>query len=162
MIPYKNRDYAWNKNADNAIVYRFSDGAEAIVTLEDILKSDPTMTMEQALEILRFSHADYETTDLQAHQEGNHTLSLSYADGVQPSAEAQIIQSIEQAESEQRALLIRRCINEQLTEVQRRRLLQYMEGKNTRQIAALEGVKQNAVWKSISCAQKIILSFLSF
>ena len=162
MIPYYNRDYAWNKDAEDAIVYRFNDGTRATITLEDILEGDPAMTMDRAIEIIRVSQADYEITDLQEHQEGNCTLSLSDSDGMQPSPETQMIQCIEQAESEQRIRLIRRCINEQLTEVQRRRLLLYMKGKKTRQIAALEGVQQNAVWKSISTAQKIILSFLGF
>lgn len=162
MIPYYNRDYAWNKDADNAIVYRFDDGTRATVTLEDIVKNDPAMTIERALAIIRFSKADYEITDLQEHQEGNYTLSLSDTDGVQPSPETQMIQRIEQDESKQRTRLIRRCIDERLTEVQRRRLLLYMEGKSTRQIAALEGVKQNAVWQSISSAQKIISTFFAF
>ena len=162
MIPYYNRDYAWNKGADNAIVYRFDDGTKATVTMEDILKSDPSMTMERALEILHFSQTDYEIADLQEHQEGNYTLSLSDSDGMQPSPESQMVQRFEQAESEQRARLIQRCIDEQLTEVQRRRLLLYMEGSNMRQIAVSEGVRQNAVWQSISTAQKIILSFLRF
>lgn len=162
MIPYYNRDYAWNKSAENAIVYRFDDGTKTTVTLEDILRGDPSMTMDRALEILHFSQADYEIADLQEHQEGNYTLSLSDSDGMLPSPESQLIQRIEQVEAEQRARLIRRCIDEQLTEVQRRRLFLYMEGSNMRQIAASEGVRQNAVWQSISAAQKIILSFLRF
>lgn len=162
MIPYYNRDYAWNKDADNAIVYRFDDGTRATVTLEDLLRGDPSMTMERALEILHFSQTDYEIADLQEHQESNYTLSLSDSDGMQPSPESQMVQRMEQAESEKRARLIQRCIDEQLTDVQRRRLLLYMEGSNMRQIAASEGVRQNAVWQSISTAQKIILSFLRF
>lgn len=162
MIPYYNRDYAWNKGADNAIVYRFDDGTRTTVTLADILKSDPAMTMERALEILRFSLSDYEEADTAEDGEHYYTVSISEHAGAHPSPEKQMIQSIELAESEHRARLIRRCIDERLTEVQRRRLLLYMDGKNTRQIAGLEGVNQNAVWQSISSAQKIISAFFRF
>ena len=42
MIPYYNRDYAWNKGADNASFTVFDDGTRTTVTLAEHSKKRPS------------------------------------------------------------------------------------------------------------------------
>lgn len=62
---------------------------------------------------------------------------------------------VQQIESQRLAELL-----QGLSEVQRRRLLLYAEGKSLREIARMEGVDHKAVKKSVEAARKIFLKNL--
>ena len=55
---------------------------------------------------------------------------------------------------------IMRYINTNLTEVQRRRFLMFVNGLSTKEIAEIEECRQNAVWESIELARKKLKKIL--
>ena len=79
------------------------------------------------------------------------------------SAESELLADLEQKEAElsyQRAIETVQLVLGKLTEVQRRRFLMHrVVGLTTRQIAELEGSKQQSIVESLQAAEKKIKKF---
>ena len=167
MSNYQNSDYALNKFSEG-IVYRFADEVVE-VTLSDYLAANPGKTEADFLALKEFSDADY-------HNEVKATYRQTWKDmpndGAQESlqnadisAEGAYFGGIEAFEENglyQKQLNAACQILDKLTEVQRRRYVMHrIDGLTTRQIADVEGCKQQSVVESLAGAEKKIKKVLA-
>ena len=121
------------------IKYEFADGTVSEVEVEESLGA--VIIEDRRLEDNLSRKERYHCYSLDAVQfEG-----IEYADGKTPE---------KQMEQEQDAERIAQALDG-LSDVQKRRLLMYAEGKTLREIARMEGVDHKAVKKSIEAARKI-------
>ena len=144
-------DYALNKLDREAIVCKTACGAYVRLTEADF------SSREEFLRWKEISDQDYHDTETQ-QQEDDHCLSLHDRMGAAvPSAEEKLLAAIGlRDQASVRAELLQK-LKGTLTEVQYRRLMMHLvEKKTTREIAALEGVAQQVVSKSIIAARKKI------
>ena len=144
-------DYALNKLDREAIVCKTACGAYVRLTEADF------SSREEFLKWKEFSDQDYHDTETQ-QQEDDHCLSLNDRIGAAvPSAEEKLLTAIGLSnQANDRAELLQK-LKGALTVVQYRRLMMHLvDKKTTREIAALEGVAQQVVSKSIIAARKKI------
>ena len=144
-------DYALNKLDREAIVCKTACGAYVRLTEADF------SSREEFLRWKEISDQDYHDTETR-QQEDDHCLSLNDRMGAAvPSAEEKLLAAIGlHDQASVRAELLQK-LKGTLTEVQYRRLMMHLvEKKTTREIAALEGVAQQVVSKSIIAARKKI------
>jgi len=151
----KHSDFALNKLDKSAIACQSATGDHVRLTCEDF-SSEAEFTLwknwsdSDYQEIEHIGRSDDECLPLNAQHEN---LALSAEDVVLVPYIA-----AEQAEQRQR---IQEFFRTRLTETQYRRLcLYYLDGKNEREIAELEGVGQRRISTSLSSGKKIVERFL--
>ena len=148
--------YALNKLDKDAIVYPSVTGEDIRLTREDFSSE------EEFLYWKKKSDADYRKTENDG-QNDSRCLSLdTQRDTPAPSAEEVFLApyiAAEQAEHRRRML---EQIRASLTEKQYRRLcLYYLEGKTQEEIAALEGITQQRISKSLISGAKTCRTIFS-
>ena len=164
MKNYKDSDYAANKNA-SGIVYRFANETVEI-TLEDYLRENPGKTAAHFAALKALSDSDYLERDRSEYRQTWKNIAIEGMEEVlespEPTPEDEVIAFLEQgAEQAQKKKTAKQALGK-LTDVQRRRyVMHHAEGLTTRQIAAIEGAKQQSVSESILSADKKIKKFLS-
>ena len=164
MRNFTESDYAINKNAVG-IVYRFADQTIE-VTLEDYLRENPSKTAADFAELKALSDEDYYNTDRGGYRQTWKNVSFAgledTADFAALSPEGEFMRQAEElAERTKRDALAKKALDK-LTDVQRRRYVMYhVQGKTTREIAALEGVKHQSVVECLAGADKKIKKVLS-
>ena len=164
MKNYIDSDYAANKNAAG-IVYRFANETVEI-TLEAYLAENPGKTEADFAEWKALSDRDYFEQDRSDCRQTWKNVSLhglgELADCAAPSPEDAVISKLEQAAMQKRRYALARQALDKLTEVQRRRYLQYhAQGMTEEQIATREGASQQAISKSLILSEKKIKKFLA-
>lgn len=160
MSKYYNSDYAINKNK-KGIVYRNNDGSILEITFEKISQRNPNFTQEDFDKLKAFSDQIY------LEEQRADVRYRKYVTGSVDSIEDSKWLRAESFEDEiieymngNRKDEIMRYINTNLTEVQRRRFLTFVNGLSTKEIAEIEECRQNAVWESIELARKKLKKFL--
>ena len=164
MKNYIDSDYAANKNAAG-IVYRFANEIVEI-SLEAYLAENPGNTKADFAEWKALSDRDYFEQDRRDCRQTWKNISLhglgELEDRTAPALEAVVISRLEQATMQRQRYALARQALDKLTEVQRRRYLQYhTQGMTEEQIATEEGISQQAISKSLMWAEKKIKKFLS-
>lgn len=161
MKEYWKSDYALNKKS-LGIVYQFADGVVE-VTLEDYIRENPGKTAEDFRMLKALSdeiyHQQFSRTKAQTRRE----LPLyNFTEHPTESAEQVAENNLRLRELEDIRIWLERFMAAGLlTEIQRRRFFLYcIRGLSTRKIAAAEGVRQYAVWKSLTLCQKKFQKFL--
>ncbi len=161
----KESDYALNKYSAG-IVYRFADGIVE-VTLEKYLAENPDSTEADFLALKKVSDSDYLDQVQAENAQTKKNSPLAELEGTKfcctPSLEDTLIGngdgqnmliSRTQRKEITRAALVK------LTEVQRRRYIQYHAfGFSARKIAKLEGSNHKSVLESLNAAEKKIKKF---
>jgi len=165
MKNYRDSDYAVNKNA-SGIVYRFANQTVEI-TLEDYLRENPTKNAADFAALKAMSDSDYYETDRSNYRQTWKNTSFDTLDEDETfifavsSAEDEVIKRGEQAAAYAERQSSAALALSKLTDVQRRRYLQYhVSGMTEREIAEKEGSTQQAVSKSLAWPEKKIKKVL--
>lgn len=148
-------DYALNKQDPNAIVCKSVTGVHIRLTRADFA-SEAEFWKWKA-----WSDQDYRTTENAGRALSDNILSLeSQRDCPLPSAEEVLLAAMDAAEHRTARLALVEQLRSCLTEKQLRRLrLYYLEGMNEAEIAAMEGVSQQAVSLCLRSAKNILKKF---
>lgn len=148
MGNYKNSDYARNKNSLD-IVYDGTTGIE-IVTIDDFLKENPNLTLEDYIEIKIISDSIYEEIDRSDVRYSKRKISLD-------ELNYRVLFNLYYAN-------VDICMNSYiLSKVQKRRFkLFFLEEINCKEIAELENVSPQAISKSIKLIVKTLKKSLNF
>lgn len=142
-------------------MYQFADGLVEI-TLEDYIRENPDRTEEDFQALKAISDQIYQEQFSRTKAQTRRELPLyDCAEVSGPSAEESLESKLKLQELEAiRARLERFLEIGPLTEVQRRRFTLYcIRNLSIRKIAAAEGVRQFAVWKSLQLCQKKFQNF---
>ena len=150
-------NYALNKKAPNAIVYPTATGEIIRVTREDFA------TEEEFLAFKAWSDENYHLQDNGDVTEDRHTTFIeSVSDAALAVPADEVIMEHRQIQAEKHRKEKEMVVNLKgmLTDVQFRRLWMYKaEGKTEEEIAAIEGVAQQQISKSLRAATKKIKKF---
>ena len=153
---YKESDYALNKYSQG-IVYKFADGTVE-VTLEDYLRDNPNGTEADFAKLKAWSDGVYHEQAVQEQRTCRRNISIDQVPEVEFAVVPDFSQNLMgEADEGKKALNAANKLlhSGMLTEVQQRRfMLHYFKGLSTRQIAMLEGVRQQTVWESLMWAGK--------
>lgn len=144
-------------------MYQFTDGLVEI-TLEDYIRENPDKTEEDFLALKAISDEIYQRQFSRIKAQVRRELPiLDCARFSAPSAEQVMERKITLRELEHTRTRLEEFIRSgPLTQIQQRRFRLYcIRGLSTRQIARAEGVRQFAVWKSLTLCQKKFQKFLS-
>lgn len=146
--------YALNKLDQDAIVYPSVTGEDIRLTRKDFSSE------EEFLYWKKKSDANYHKTENDG-QNDSRCMSLdTQRDTPTPSAEEAVLAPYIAAEQAERRRKILEQIRASLTEKQYRRLcLYYLEGKTQEEIAALEGITQQRISKSLISGAKTVERF---
>ena len=151
-------DYALNKMAPDAIVYKDAAGEVTRLTQADF------PSLEEFQRWKAWSDENYHDIEKASHVYYNHTRSLhglSEKAIAVPSPEDTMMEDQEQQERRELRRMLMKGLDSCLTPTQRRRLWLYcVEGLTVRQIAQAEGAAHQNVVKSIKTAKKKIKKFL--
>ena len=156
MKKYNKTDYAKNKMNKSAIVYSHIGEVEQL-TFEKVSVSDPKITQEEFNKFKKLSDHLFHVIDKGDHVEESHravSIENDEYDGrlKVKSAEDTYFESCEPEDGVEK---IMRIIDENLTAVEKSRLIQFTLGhKKMTEIAKEEGVSVNVVSKSIRKARK--------
>ncbi|MCI8529514.1 MAG: RNA polymerase subunit sigma-24 [Lachnospiraceae bacterium] len=159
MQYYKDSDYALNKYSEG-IVYKFADRIVE-VTQEDYLRANPDKTEEDFAEIKALSDEIYYQQDRQEHRTNRKNVSISGMEDCIGEIPALDMELIREGEEKKAMDAAKRLLESgELTQIQKRRfLLHFFRGLSTRQIARLEGVRQQTIWESLYWAGKKLKKF---
>lgn len=160
MSKYYNSDYAINKNK-KGIVYRNNDGSILEITFEKISQRNPNFTQEAFDKLKAFSDQIYleeQRADVRYRKYITGSVD-SIEDSKWLRAESFEDETLEYMNGNRKDEIMR-YINTNLTEVQRRRFLMFVNGLSTKKIAEIEECRQNAVWESIELVRKKLKKFL--
>lgn len=147
-------DYALNKKDSNAIVYKTADGSIIRLTCEYFASE------EEFLRWKTWSDEEYRVLDNREHEEKKGVLSLDNLSEVLAAAPA-LDESMIALEELKQCREIAERLHRKLSPKQRRRLwLHTIKGKSEAEIAAMEGVTQQMVSKSIRGSKKIFEKIL--
>ncbi len=153
---YKESDYALNKYRQG-IVYKFVDGVVE-VTLEDYLRDNPNGTEADFAKLKAWSDGVYHEQAVQEQRTCRRNVSIDQVSEVEFAVVPEFDQHLiaEQDDGEKALKAAYKLLHSRiLTKVQQRRfVLHYFKGLSTRQIAILEGVRQQTVWESPMWAGK--------
>ncbi len=156
MKNYKESDYALNKYRQG-IVYKFADGIVE-VTLEDYLRDNPNGTEADFAKLKAWSDGIYHEQAVQEQRTCRQNVSIDQVPEVEFAVVPEFDQHLiaEQDDGEKVLKAAYKLLHSgMLTKVQQRRfVLHYFKGLSTRQIAILEGVRQQTVWESLMWAEK--------
>ena len=146
--------YSINKKNPDAIVYKFADGTQSIVTREDFA------TEEEFLAFKAWSDEDLHTEDKREVLAGIRQVSIddiSEAAISTPAVDVAMERQYQRAEQRRKVSDMVVKLKDKLTETQFRRLwMYYAEEKTLEEIAEAEGVSAVAVFYSIEAAEKKI------
>lgn len=147
-------DFALNKFDENAIVCQSVSGPNIRITREDFASDEEFAYWKE------WSDDDYKKID-RIGREDDACLSFEDQRSVQvPSAEDVVFAPYIEAEQRERRRRMLEQIRTNLTERQYRRLcLYYLDGKTEAEIAALEGITQQRISKSLISGTKIVEKF---
>ncbi|OGO91778.1 MAG: hypothetical protein A2Y17_13555 [Clostridiales bacterium GWF2_38_85] len=160
MKNYQDSDYAANKYA-SGIVYRFTTQTIE-VTLEDYLRENSGKSEADFAELKAQSDKLFHEQDRSEGRQRKKMVSIHNIEETElvalPSPEDV---NQEEAEKQTRCQIVNRALAA-LTEIQRRRYLQYhVNGLTLRQIAEVEGVVHSKIQKSLLAAEKKIKKILA-
>lgn len=164
MKNYRDSDYAVNKYA-SGIVYRFAD-TTVEVTLEDYLRENPDKGESDFAELKALSDEMYLEQVRSDTAQGNKAVQLHALEETEGlctlTVEESVIDIPEQAAIREQRLLLAKQAMDKLTDIQRRRYIQYaVKRLSTWEIAAMEGANQKSVYESIQAAEKKIKKVLT-
>ena len=146
--------YSINKKNPDAIVYKFADGTQSIVTREDFA------TEEEFLAFKAWSDEDLHTEDKREVLAGIRQVSIddiSEAAISSPAVDVAMERQYQRVEQRRKVSDMVLKLKDKLTETQFRRLWMYhVDGKTEEEIAELEGASQQAISLSLIAAEKKI------
>lgn len=147
-------DYALNKMDKNAIICPCASGEHIRLVREDFSSE------EEFLRWKKWSDDNYHEAELASQKEDRCFPLEAQQDTPALSAEdAILVPHITAEQAERRGRMLEQ-FKKHLTAKQYRRLcFYYLEGKNEREIAQLEGVGQQRISKSITSGRKVIENF---
>lgn len=149
-----NSIYTLNKKDPNAIVYPTADGKLVRVTREDFPSEEAFLAFKA------WSDENFHEEEKLDHREANHVLSiddLSEAALAVPAVDEEMELEMQIVENRRKATDMLVKLKDKLTETQFRRLWMHrIEGRTEEEIAAIEGVAQQAISLSLVSAQKKI------
>lgn len=150
--------YALNKKDPDAIIYKDAMGEIIRLTRDDF------DTEEEFLKFKKMSDENYRIEENNEQKHNRRIVSLSVI-SEQTTASSSIEESLEEGQEELRKnkiiKLLKSSILNDLTEVQKRRLLMYyISGLSEEQVATKENVSHQAVSKSLQSAKKILEKIL--
>ena len=149
-----NSIYTLNKKDPNAIVYPTADGKLVRVTREDFPSEEAFLAFKA------WSDENFHEEEKLDHREVNHVLSiddLSEAALAVPAVDEEMELEMQIVENRRKATDMLVKLKDKLTETQFRRLWMHrIEGRTEEEIAAIEGVAQQAISLSLVSAQKKI------
>ena len=141
---YKESDYALNKYSQG-IIYKFADGIVE-VTLEDYLRDNPNGTEAYFAKLKAWSDGIYHEQAVQEQRTCRRNVSIDQVPEMELAVVPEFGQNLMgEPDKGKKALTAagRLLHSGMLTEVQQRRfVLHYFKRLSTRQIAMLEGVRQ--------------------
>lgn len=147
-------DYALNKQAPDAIVCKSVTEVHIRLTRADFTSEAEFQKWK------RWSDQDYRATENAGRALSDNTISLTRLDCPLPSAEEAVLEAMAADEHRAACLTLADQLRSCLTEKQFRRLrLYYLEGMNEAEIAAKEGVSQQAVSLCLRSAKNILQKF---
>ena len=151
-------DYALNKMAPDAIVYKDAAGEVTRLTQADF------PSLEEFQRWKTWSDENYHDTEKASHVYYNHTRSLhglSEKAVAVPSPEDTMIEDQEQQERRELRRMLMKGLDSCLTQTQRRRLWLYcVDGLTVRQIAEAENVKHPSIIECLTAAKEKLQNFL--
>ena len=146
--------YSINKKNPDAVVYKFANGEQSLVTRADFA------TEEEFLAFKDWSDEDLHTEDKRDVLAGIRQVSIddiSEAAISTPAVDVVMERQHQRAEQRRKASEMVVQLKDKLTETQFRRLWMYhVDGLDTYEIAEIEGNTHQAVSKSIIAAEKKI------
>lgn len=155
----KSSIYALNKKDPDAIVYPSVTGKPVRVTCEDFASE------EEFLALKAWSDENFHAEDNRDVVEDKRRISIDEISKTAlsvPATEVELEQKHERSERRRRASELVIQLKDKLTEIQFRRLwLYHIDGKTEEEIAAIEGVAQQQISKSLKAAEKKIKKFSS-
>ena len=147
-------DYALNKNDKTSIIYQDANGIITRLTFEDFSSTKEFRKWKNWMDM------KYHAEEKRNHVYSNHTVSL---DGYEESipSDAGMDFTWEQEEINRRQEQAQKAMLQQvkgvLTKTQFRRMwMYYAEGKDTYEIARIEGTCHQAISQSLAAAEKNI------
>ncbi len=147
--------YSINKKNPDAVVYKFANGEQSLVTRADFA------TEEEFLAFKKWSDEDLHIEDKRDVLAGIRQVSIddvSEAAIAVPAVDVVMERQHQRAEQRRKASDMVVQLKDKLTETQFRRLWMYeVEGKTLAQIAQHDGVAILSVYESIESAKKKIL-----
>ena len=147
--------YSINKKNPDAVVYKFANGEQSLVTRADFA------TEEEFLAFKKWSDEDLHIEDKRDVLAGIRQVSIddiSEAAIAVPAVDVAMERQHQRAEQRRKASDMVVQLKDKLTETQFRRLWMYeVEGKTLAQIAEHDGVAILSVYESIESAKKKIL-----
>lgn len=151
-------DYALNKMAPDAIVYKDAAGEVTRLTQADF------PSLEEFHQWKAWSDENYHDTEKASHIYYNHTRSLhglsEQAIAVQ-SPEDTVMEAEDRRERQELCQMLLEGLDSCLTPVQRRRLWLYcVDGLTVRQIAEAENVKHQSIVECLTAAKSKLQIFL--
>lgn len=151
--------YSINKKNPDAVVYKFANGEQSLVTRADFA------TEEEFLAFKKWSDEDLHIEDKHDVLAGIRQVSIediSEAAIAVPAVDALMEQQNQRTEQRRQASEMVIKLKDKLTEIQFRRLWMYhVDGKTEEKIAEIEGVAQQQISKAILAAEKKIKKFSS-
>ena len=151
-------DYALNKMAPDAIVYKNAAGEVTRLTQDDF------PSLEEFQRWKAWSDENYHDTEKASHVYYNHTRSLhglSEKAVAVPSPEDAMIEDQEQRERRELRRRLMTDLDSCLTPTQRHRLWLYcVDGLTVRQIAEAENIKHQSVVECLTAAKNKLQIFL--
>ena len=156
MKNYKESDYALNKYSQG-IIYKFVDGIVE-VTLEDYLRDNPDRTEADFAALKEWSDKVYYEQAVQEQRVCRRNVNIDQVPEIELTVIPEFAQNLMGEQDDGKNVLkaaYQLLHSGMLTKVQQRRfVLHYFKGLSTRQIAMLEGVRQQTVWESLMWAGK--------
>ena len=149
--------YSINKKNPDAVVYKFANGEQSLVTRADFA------TEEEFLAFKKWSDEDFHTEDKRDVLAGIRQVSIediSEAAIAVPAVDVAMERQHQRAEQRRKASDMVVQLKDKLTETQFRRLWMYhVEGLTIDEIGEVEGISHQNVSKSILAAEKKIKKF---
>lgn len=149
--------YSINKKNPDAVVYKFANGEQSLVTRADFA------TEEEFLAFKKWSDEDLHIEDKRDVLAGIRQVSIddiSEAAIAVPAVDVAMERQHQRAEQRRKASDMVVQLKDKLTETQFRRLWMYhVEGLDTYEIAEIEGNTHQAISKSILAAEKKLKNF---
>jgi len=145
-----------------SVKYTFATGETSEIGLEFLMKQE-NMTPEKATALLEFLQSDNKAEQLNDRKETRRHISLyTFDDNMNAPNPMQAPLSVEEQLIEKETLdKLLSAIDSELTPKQRERIIHSLfDGMNEPEIAAAEGVKQQAVSQSLIASMKKLKIFL--
>ena len=146
--------YSINKKNPDAVVYKFANGEQSLVTRADFA------TEEEFLAFKKWSDEDLHIEDKRDVLAGIRQVSIddvSEAAIAVPAVDVAMERQHQRAEQRRKASDMVIQLKDKLTETQFRRLWMYhVDGKTEEEIAEIEGSSQQAISLSLIAAEKKI------